>query len=91
MGIENWYQLGAFGVVATILIVVLIQQGRRHDKLVDSMIDVVRTNTAAMVSMEKALNGLPAFMQRVGHRLEKGDLLFDNHTERLEQLEKDQS
>ena len=88
MGIENWYQLGAFGVIATILCVVLMQQGKQHGKLVDEVMDVVRANTTAMTAMEKTFNGLPEFLQQTSERLGRGSKQFEEHEKRLERLER---
>ena len=87
MGIENWYQLGAFGVIATILCVVLVQQGKQHGKLVDEVMDVVRANTIAMTTIEKTFNGLPDFLQQTSERLGRGVERFEQHERRLDKLE----
>ena len=89
MGIENWYQLGAFGVVATILCIVLVQQGKQHGKLMDEVMDVVRANTSSMTAMEKALNGLPEFLRQTSERLGRGSERFEQHERRIERLEKE--
>ena len=100
MGIESWGQLGAFGVVATILIVVLIQQGKqfeqvlnRQDALVNGLtgklIEVIEANTAAMTSVEKAITDLPEFVRQTSARLDRGADRFDSHERRLDKLERE--
>ena len=89
MDISNWADLGAFGVIATILCVVLVQQGKQHGKLMDEVMDVVRANTSSMTAMEKALNGLPEFLRQTSERLGRGAERFDAHERRLDKLERE--
>ena len=87
MDVSSWADLGAFGVIATILVVVLVQQGKQHGKFVDEVMDVVRANTVAMTTIEKTFNGLPDFLQQTSERLGRGAERFESHERRLDKLE----
>ena len=83
--------LGGTGVLVYILWrlleKVLERQSKDNERILDALLGVVQANTTAMAKVEKALNGLPAFVLQVDRRLQSGSDLFTKHEERIHELE----
>jgi len=83
--------LGGTGVLVYVLWrlleKVLERQGHDNERIIDALLGVVQANTAAMAKVERAIDGLPAFVQQVDARLQQGNNKLADHEQRIYELE----